>query len=206
MSQYFHVHPHNPQQRLMRQAADIIRQGGVVAYPTDTCYALGCHLGDKAAVERIAAIRKLDDKHLYTLLCADLSSIATYARVDNACYRLLKAHTPGAFTFVLEATSDVPRRLLNSKRRTIGIRVPDHVICHALLAELSEPLLSTSLVLPGAELPLDDPEDIRAALEKRVDLIIDGGMGEMMETTVIDLTSSPWSILRQGKGDMPELA
>lgn len=201
MSQYFYVHPENPQARLMKQAAEIIRAGGVVAYPTDSSYALGCHLGDKSALERIIQLRRLDDKHNFTLACRDLSDIATYAKVDNQTYRLLKGHTPGAYTFILQATSEVPRRVLHPKRKTIGIRVPDHSICQALLAELGEPLLTTTLLLPGEEFPLTDPEEIRDRIGKQVDLIIDGGLGALMLTTVIDLSEGSPVLVREGQGD-----
>ena len=160
MTQYFHIHPENPQARLIKQAVQIIRNGGVIAYPTDSAYALGCHLGDKEALAKIVRIRQLDDKHHFTLLCRDLSEIATYAKVDNATYRLLKAHTPGAYTFILTGSSEVPRRLMHPKRKTIGLRVPDHPICQALLAELNEPLLTATLQLPDESEPLFDPDDI----------------------------------------------
>ena len=202
MSQFFSIHPDNPQQRLVSQAVEIIRQGGVVIYPTDCAYALGCHIGDKAAVDRIRRIRKLDDKHNFTLVCRDLSDISTYAKVDNSTYRLLKANTPGAYTFILKASSEVPRRLLHPKRRTIGIRIPEHSISQALLESLGEPMLSTSLILPGDELPLTDPYDIRATLEHSVDLVIDGGYCGMEATTVIDLVEGIPQITRQGVGDI----
>ena len=201
MTQYFYIHPDNPQPRLIKQAVMFIRDGGVIAYPTDSAYALGCHIGDKAAMERVIRLRELDDRHNFTLLCRDLSDIATYAKVDNATYRLLKTHTPGAYTFILAATSEVPRRLLHPKRKTIGIRVPDHAICQALLAELGEPLLTTTLQLPGATEPLNDPEDIREKLGSRLDLIIDGGSGTLEPTTVVDLTGAEPAVLRQGRGD-----
>ena len=202
MSQFFSIHPDNPQQRLVSQAVEIIRRGGVVIYPTDCAYALGCHIGDKAAVDRIRRIRKLDDKHNFTLVCRDLSDISTYAKVDNSTYRLLKANTPGAYTFILKASSEVPRRLLHPKRRTIGIRIPEHSISQALLESLGEPMLSTSLILPGDELPLTDPYDIRATLEHSVDLVIDGGYCGMEATTVIDLVEGIPQITRQGVGDI----
>lgn len=202
MSQFFSIHPDNPQQRLVSQAVEIIRQGGVVVYPTDCAYALGCHIGDKAAVDRIRRIRKLDDKHNFTLVCRDLSDISTYARVDNSTYRLLKANTPGAYTFILQANSEVPRRLLHPKRRTIGIRIPDHSISRALLETLGEPLLSTSLIMPGDELPLTDPYDIRERLEQSVDLIIDGGYCGMEATTIVNLVEGAPQIVRRGVGDI----
>lgn len=201
MSQYFYIHPDNPQPRLVKQAVALVREGAVIAYPTDSAYALGCHLGDKAALERIVRLRELDDRHNFTLLCRDLSEIATYAKVDNATYRLLKTLTPGAYTFILAATHEVPRRVLHPKRKTIGIRVPDHAICQALLAELNEPLLTTTLQMPGDTDPLNDPEDIRERLGSRLDLVIDGGFGALEPTTVVDLTGEAPVVLREGKGD-----
>ncbi len=200
MSQYFRIHPDNPQPRLVRQAADIARAGGVIVYPTDTAYAIGCHLADKQALERIVRIRRLDDKHLFTLLCRDLSEIATYAKVDNSQFRFLKAHTPGAYTFVLQGSAEVPRRLMHEKRKTIGIRVPDNAICQALLAELGEPLLTTTLLLPDEEFPRCDPEEIRDALQKQVDLVIDGGPGLAEETSVVSLLDGAPEVLRVGLG------
>lgn len=201
MSQYFYIHPDNPQLRLIRQAVALVREGGVIAYPTDSAYALGCHLGDKHALERIVRIRELDDRHNFTLLCRDLSEIAAYAKVDNATYRLLKTVTPGAYTFILVATSEVPRRILHPKRKTIGIRVPDHAICQALLTELDEPLLTTTLQLPGDADPLSDPDEIRERLGSRLDLVIDGGHGILQPTTVVDLTGEAPVVLREGRGD-----
>jgi tRNA threonylcarbamoyl adenosine modification protein (Sua5/YciO/YrdC/YwlC family) len=201
MTQYFYIHPDNPQSRLIKQAVMFIRDGGVMAYPTDSAYALGCHIGDKPALERIVRLRELDERHNFTLLCRDLSDIATYAKVDNATYRLLKTYTPGAYTFILVATSEVPRRILHPKRKTIGIRVPDHPICQALLAELNEPLLTTTLQMPGESEPLTDPEDIRERLGSRLDLIIDGGFGTLQPTTVVDLTGDAPVVLREGRGD-----
>jgi len=203
MTQYFHIHPDNPQPRLIKQAVQIIKNGGVIAYPTDSAYALGCHLGDKNALERIIRIRELNDKHHFTLLCRDLSEIATYAKVDNPTYRLLKAHTPAAYTFILTATSEVPRRLMHPKRKTIGLRVPDHAICQALLAELNEPLLTATLQLPNETQPLDDPDDILERIGKQIDLVINGGLGTLMPTTVIDLSQEGGAIiLREGAGDI----
>jgi len=196
------IHPETPQPRRITQAADIIRQGGVIAWPTDSSYALGCHLGDKAAMERIQRIRQFDGKHHYTLVCADLSDIATYAKVDNSRYRMLKHLTPGPFTFILQATREVPRRLQNPKRKTIGLRVPDHAIAHALLAELGEPLLSATLILPGHDYPLSDPWDIQETLSHDVDLVIDGGYCGLEPTSVVDLTDDEPQILRVGKGDV----
>lgn len=201
MAQFFQIHAENPQHRLIVQAADIIRKGGLVVYPTDSAYALGCHIGDKDALERIRTLRKLDKNHNFTLMCRDLSEIATYARVDNQAYRLIKNHTPGAYTFILEATADVPRRLMHPKRKTIGLRVPDNPIALALLEELGEPLMTSSLLLPGEEFPLTDPYDIRDTLEHFVELVIDGGYCGLEPTTVIDLTESTPQLVRQGKGD-----
>ena len=200
MSQFFQIHPDNPQARLVRHAVDIIREGGVVVYPTDSAYALGCHIGDKAALDRIRRIRKLDAGHNFTLVCSDLSEIATYARVDNPAYRLLKARTPGPYTFVLRATAIVPRRLQHPKRKTIGIRVPDHPVIAALLAELDQPLMSSTLLLPGRELPETDAWEIRERLEHQVDLVIDSGSCGVEPTTVIDLADAVPTVTRQGKG------
>lgn len=200
MSQYFQLHPENPQIRLVRQAVGIIRAGGVVVFPTDSSYAIGCHLGDKTAMERIQRIRRVDNKHNFTLLCRDLSEIATYAIVDNINYRLIKSLTPGAYTFILQATREVPRRLQNPKRKTIGIRVPDHIVTQALLQELNEPLMSSTLMLPGDDFPMTDPYQIRLALEHQVDLIIDGGFCGHEPTTVVDLMAERPVILREGKG------
>lgn len=200
MAQYFSVHPANPQARLIRQAAAIVREGGVIVYPTDSCYALGCQLGNKAAVDRMRAIRGVDDRHLFTLVCRDLSEIAHYAKVDNRQYRLLKATTPGSYTYVLEATREVPRRLQNPRRSTIGLRVPDHPVALALLEELGEPILSTTLLLPGDEHAQNDPGQIRERLEQRVDLVIDSGPCGLEMTTVVDLTGSVPELLRQGRG------
>lgn len=201
MSQFFQIHPDNPQARLIRQAADIVRGGGVIVYPTDSAYALGCHIGDKAALDRIRRIRKLDDRHNFTLVCRDLSEIATYARVDNVVYRLLKQYTPGPYTFILKATTEVPKRLMQSKRRTVGLRVPQNAITQALLGDLGEPLMSVSLIMPGEELPLIDPYEIRQLLEHEVDLVVDGGYCGMEATTVVDLADEKPMLLRAGKGD-----
>lgn len=201
MSQFFQIHPDNPQVRLVRQAADIVRGGGVIVYPTDSAYALGCRLGDKSALDRIRRIRKLDDRHNFTLVCRDLSEIAAYARVDNSVYRLLKHHTPGPYTFILRATSELPRRLLHPKRRTVGLRVPDNEIARALLDDLREPLMSVTLIMPGDDLPLIDPHAIRELLERRVDLVIDGGYCGMEATTVVDLADHVPVLRRAGKGD-----
>jgi tRNA threonylcarbamoyl adenosine modification protein (Sua5/YciO/YrdC/YwlC family) len=203
MSQFFQIHPDNPQARLIKQAAQIIHGGGIVALPTDSCYALVCHLDDKAAVEKLRRIRGIDEKHHLTLLCRDLSEIAEYARVDNRQFRLLKAATPGPFTVILEATRSVPRRLSHPSRKTIGLRVPENNIAHALLAELGQPLLGATLILPGEEGDelLNDAETIRERLEKQLDLIIDGGACSLEPTTVIDLTSDEPVLVRQGRGD-----
>ena len=202
MSQFFQIHPENPQARLVRQAVDIIRGGGVVVYPTDSAYAIGCHLGDKGALDRIRRIRKLDDRHNFTLVCRDLSEIASYARVDNAVYRMLKHCTPGAYTFILRATSEVPRRLMHPKRKTVGLRVPDNAIAQALLADLGEPMMSVTLIMPGDEYPLIDPYEIRELLQHDVDLVVDGGYCGMEATTVVDLVEETPLLLRAGKGDI----
>lgn len=201
MSQFFQIHPDNPQQRLMRQAAQIVGAGGIVALPTDSSYALVCHLDDKAAVERLRKIRGVDDRHHLTLLCRDLSEIANYAKVDNTQYRLLKAATPGPYTFILEATKEVPRRLSHPSRKTIGLRVPENMIAQALLEELGQPLLGTTLILPGADDPMNDAADIRSQLEKQIELVIDGGSCSLLPTTVVDLTGEAPLIVRQGRGD-----
>ena len=201
MSQFFQVHPETPQKRLIGQAVDIIRSGGVVAYPTDSGYALGCHLGDKSALERVRRIRRLDSNHNFTLVCRDLSELGTYARVDNTAFRLLKLHTPGPYTFILQATGEVPRRLLHPKRKTIGLRVPANAVALALLEELREPLMSVSLILPGEEMPMTDPYDIRDTLQHELDLVIDGGFCGMEPTTVIDLVDDVPVIVRKGRGD-----
>jgi tRNA threonylcarbamoyl adenosine modification protein (Sua5/YciO/YrdC/YwlC family) len=201
MSQFFQIHPDNPQLRLIKQAAQIIDAGGIVALPTDSCYALVCHLDDKNAVERLRRIRGVDDKHHLTLLCRDLSEIAQYARVDNRQYRVLKSATPGPYTVILEATKEVPRRLSHPSRKTIGLRVPENPIAHALLEELGQPLLGTTLILPGESDPLTDPEEIRERLGRQIDLIIDGGACSLEPTTVIDLTAEEPVLMRQGRGN-----
>jgi tRNA threonylcarbamoyl adenosine modification protein (Sua5/YciO/YrdC/YwlC family) len=201
MTAFLSIHPDNPQQRLIDQAVTLIQQGGLVVYPTDSAYALGCHLGDKNALDRLRAIRELDKHKNFTLLCRDLSEIATYARVSNSVFRLLKAHTPGPYTFILDATAEVPKRLMHPKKRTIGLRVPAHPIAQALLARLGEPLLSTSLILPGDELPLTDPYDIRDTLKHQVDLVIDGGFCGFEPSSVIDMTGDVPVVTRQGCGD-----
>jgi tRNA threonylcarbamoyl adenosine modification protein (Sua5/YciO/YrdC/YwlC family) len=201
VSQFYQIHPENPQARLIRHSVDIIRDGGVVVYPTDSAYAIGCRIGDKSAVDRIRRIRQLDANHNFTLVCRDLSEIATYARVDNTVYRLLRHCTPGPYTFILKATSEVPRRLMHPKRKTVGLRVPDNPIAAALLEDLGEPLMSVTLIMPGDEYPLIDPYDIRVTLERQVDLVIDGGYCGMEATTVVDLADETPIILRVGKGD-----
>lgn len=202
MSQFFQIHPENPQLRLIKQAVQIVHQGGIVAVPTDSCYALVCHLDDKDAVTRLRRIRGVDEKHHLTLLCRDLSEIAQYAKVDNKQYRMLKVATPGPYTFILEATKEVPRRLSHPSRKTIGLRVPENTIVDALLNELGQPLLGTTLILPGDEEALTDPEEIRERLEKLIDLVIDGGACSLVPTTVIDMTSEEPELVRQGRGDV----
>ena len=201
MSQLFQIHPDNPQPRLIRQAVTIIRDGGLIAYPTDSSYALGWEIGNKAAMERVQRLRHRDKSRNFTLVCRDLKDIATYARIDNSQFRLLKSATPGAFTFVLQATREVPRRLQNPKGKTVGIRIPDNRIVHALIDELGEPLLSSTLLLPDDEFPLNDPAEIRQRLEHQLDLVIDGGACRRQATTVLDLTTELPAIIRQGRGD-----
>ncbi len=202
MAQYFHVHPQNPQRRLISQAAEIVRGGGLVAYPTDSSYALGCHLDDKRAVDRIRRIRKLDRHHNFTLVASDLKQVAQFAKIDNEQYRMIKTVTPGPYTFILAAKRLVPNRLVHPKRRTIGIRIPDNPICKALLSELAEPIMSSSLILPGDTLPLGDPDEIRDQLEHDVDLVIDGGLVSNSPSTVIDWHDARLRILREGAGDI----
>jgi len=202
MSQYFQIHPDNPQKRLIANAVQMIRQGAVVAYPTDSAYALGCHLEDKKALDRIRRIRQVDNKHNFTLMCRDLSEISTYAKVDNASYRLLNHCTPGPYTFILPGTREVPRRLLHPKRRTIGLRIPDHAVTLALLEELGEPLMTSTLILPNETMPMTDAEDIRDKLERQLDLIIDGGHCGIDPTTVVDMTGDVSVVLRAGRGDI----
>lgn len=200
MAQFFAIHPDNPQRRLISQAVAILRAGGVIVYPTDSCYALGCHLGDKAALERMRWIRDIDERHHLTLMCRDLGDIGQYARLDNAAYRLVKAHTPGSYTFILQASRDLPRRMLHSNRKTIGVRIPDHAVALALLAELGEPMLSTTLTLPGDDTPMDDAAQIRTRLEHAVELVIDAGSCGTEPTSVIDLTGATAEVVRSGKG------
>jgi tRNA threonylcarbamoyl adenosine modification protein (Sua5/YciO/YrdC/YwlC family) len=204
MAQFFQVHPENPQARLIAQAVAILRQGGLIIYPTDSSYALGCQIGDKAAMERIRHLRRLDDKHDFTLVCQDLTEISHYAKIGNQDYRLLKNLTPGPYTFILKATKQVPRRLQHPKRKTIGIRVPDNAVVRALLAELGEPIMSSTLILPGDEFPLTDPYEMRDILDPQVDLIIDGGYCGVETTSVLLMTEEIPQVLRTGKGDVSQ--
>jgi len=201
MSQFFQIHPENPQKRLIAQACDIIRKGGLVVYPTDSGYALGCHIGDKSAMDRIRRLRDLDDDHNFTLVCRDLSELSTYAKVNNSVYRAIKAHTPGAYTFILPATKEVPKRLQHKKRKTIGLRIPDNNIALHLLEELNEPLMSSTLIMPNDEAPLTDAEDIVERIGKHVDLVIDGGFCGSEPTTVIEFVDDLPDVMRVGKGD-----
>ena len=205
MSQFFKIHSGNPQGRLLERAAEIIRNGGLLVYPTDSCYALGCQIGDKAAVERISRIRQTGKDHHYTLVCRDLSEIATYAKVDNSAYRLLRSLTPGPYTFILRATGEVPRRLQNPKRRSIGIRIPDHAIAQGVLKALGQPIMSSTLLLPDDSIPMTDAEEIRARLENQVDGIIDGGSCGLEPTTILDLSEGEVVIRREGKGPISRL-
>jgi len=201
MSEYLQVHPDFPKPRAVKRVVDVLLRGGVIVYPTDSTYALGCHIGDKAALDRIRRLRQLHPRHNFTLVCRDLSSLANYAIVSNSAYRILKAYTPGPYTFILKATPEVPRRLMHPKRKTIGLRVPDNTVAQAILSELGEPVMSTSLILPGEEEPLPDPHELRGKLGNRVDLIIDGGACGLEPTTMIDLVSGAPQVLRTGKGD-----
>ena len=203
LSQYFELHPDNPQPRLLRQAVQILRAGGLIAYPTDSCYALGCHIGDAEALERIRRLRQADRHHHFTLVCADLAEIARFARVETWQFRILKSATPGPFTFLLPATRETPRRLQHPQRRTIGVRIPDHIVPRLLLAELGEPIMSSTLLLPGEEMPLNDGREIRARLEHEIDAVLDSGSCGLQPTTVIDLSVSPPVVLRQGVGRLP---
>ena len=205
MSQYFEIHPENPQLRLIHRAVDIIRKGGVIVYPTDSSYALACHLGDKQALDKIRRIRQVDDKHNFTLVCKDLTQVATFTKIGNDAYRLIKSLTPGPFTFILDATREVPRRLLHPKKKTIGIRIPSHPVAQLLLEELGEALFSSTLILPGEKKAMKDPFDIRAKLEHELDLVIDVGIIESEETTMIEISSLGIEIIRQGKGLAPML-
>lgn len=201
MAQFFTLHPDNPQDRLLKQTVTMIHQGALIALPTDASYVLACHLGDKSALERLRTLRRLDDTHLMTLLCADLSSVSTYAKIENSTFRLLKGLTPGPFTFILNASREVPNRLLHPKRKTIGLRIPGSAICQHLLSLLAEPLLVSTLILPEEDLPLTEAETIRELLSHQVDLILDGGSGSLRGTTVIDTTQALPIIVRQGLGD-----
>jgi len=205
MAQFFQIHPQNPQPRLIKRAVEIVRAGGVIVYPTDSSYAVGCHIGDKDAMERIRRLRRVDDQHNFTLVCRDLSEVALYARLTNADYRLMRANTPGPYTFILPATREVPRRLQNPRRKTIGLRVPDHTVAQALLGELREPLLSSTLILPGEQFPLNDPQIIRERLEHDVDLVVDGGNSGLEPTTVVVLNNGIVEIPRRGRGDVEAL-
>ena len=205
MSQYFEIHPENPQLRLIHRAVEIIRKGGVIVYPTDSSYALACHLGDKQALDKIRRIRQVDDKHNFTLVCKDLTQVATFTKIGNDGYRLIKSLTPGPFTFILDATREVPRRLLHPKKKTIGIRIPSHPVTQLLLEELGEALFSSTLILPGEREAMKDPFDIRAKLEHELDLVIDAGIIESEETTMIEISSLGIEIIRQGKGLAPML-
>jgi tRNA threonylcarbamoyl adenosine modification protein (Sua5/YciO/YrdC/YwlC family) len=205
MAQFVEVHPTHPQPRLISQAVAAMRKGGIVVYPTDSGYALGCHIGDKDALDRIRRIKQLSSDHLFTLVCKDLSELATYAVVDNQSFRFLKAHTPGPYTFILRATKEVPRRLQHPKRKTVGLRVPDHVVTRALLEDMGEPIMSTTLELPGVEEPMTDPYEFRPQVDKLVDLILDGGHAASQPTTVVDLTGEMPEIVREGAGDISGL-
>jgi tRNA threonylcarbamoyl adenosine modification protein (Sua5/YciO/YrdC/YwlC family) len=202
MTEYYKIHHDNPQLRLVQKSVQLLRDGGLVAYPTDSGYALGCHLGDKSAHDRLCRIRQVGDEHNFTLICRDLSEVSAYAVFDTPVYRLLKSHTPGPFTFILRATKEVPRRLIHPKRKTIGLRVPDHAIVQAILGELREPMLSTTLILPRDELPMADPFEIRKRLENQIELVIDGGWCGADPTSVVNLMDYPYRILRRGKGDV----
>lgn len=205
MAQFFSIHPDNPQPRLIHQAVEIVRSGGVIAYPTDSCYALGCHLGDKVAMTRIRAIRQVDESHHLTLVCRDLAEIVHYARIDNRQFRMLKSLTPGSYTFILMASREVPRRLQHPRRKTVGLRVPDHKVAQALLTELNEPLLSSTLTVPGDALPLNDADEIRERLERQLDLVIDSGPCGIEMTTVVDLTGEAPVLVRSGRGSLAAL-
>ncbi len=204
MSQFFYVHPDNPQQRLLRQAVEMIHNGAVVVYPTDSGYAIGCHLDDKSALERICRIRNIGKDHNFTLMCRDMSELSVYAKVENQAFRMIKHNTPGPYTFILRATKEVPKRLLNEKRKTIGLRVPDNAIALGLLEELNQPLMSTTLILPGQNVAESDPEEIRDKLEKQVDLILHGGILGEKPTSVIDLSDDDVKVIREGQGDISE--
>lgn len=206
VAQFFSIHPENPQARLIRQAAELMRAGGVIAYPTDSCYALGCQIGDNAALERVRAIREVDQRHHFALMCRNLAELGLYANLDNQQFGLLKQLTPGPYAFILRASREVPKRLQHPRRRTIGLRVPDHAIVQAMLAELDQPMLSSTLLLPGDDVPLSDAHEVRARLERQVDLVIDGGPCGTEPTTVIDLTGAAPVVTRVGKGSIALLA
>ena len=201
MAQIFRIHPENPQKRLIKQAVEMIRKGSVVVYPTDASYGIGCAIGQKAPLEKIIRLRRLDKKHHFTIMCKDLSELAVYARVDNVAFRLLRNNTPGPYTFILRATSETPRRLLHPKRKSVGLRIPDNPVALSLLEELGEPLLTSTLQLPDDEYPMIDPEEINERIGNQVDLILDGGWGDMEFTTVVDMFDDTYEILREGKGD-----
>ena len=205
MSQFFEIHPQNPQSRLIYQAVEILRKGGVIVYPTDSAYALACHIGDKTALDKIKRIRQLDDKHNFSLICKDLAQIATFTKVSNDAHRLIKSLTPGAFTFIIDATKEVPKRMMHAKRKTIGIRIPDNNIALALVKELGEPILSTTLIMPNDEHALSDPYEIRELLEHELDLIIDAGMISCDASTIISCAGGEIELIRQGKGEAPML-
>ncbi|WP_374090698.1 L-threonylcarbamoyladenylate synthase [Methylomicrobium lacus] len=205
MAQFFEIHPENPQLRLIHRAVEIIRQGGVIVYPTDSSYALACQIGDKAALDKIRRIRQLDDKHDFTLVCKDLAQVSNFTKIGNDAYRMIKALTPGPFTFILDATREVPRRLQHPKKKTVGIRIPNHPIAQMLVEELGEPLFTSSLLLPGVDEPLTDPYDIRKRLEHEIELVIDAGIIEYRETTIIEFSSNGPEIVRQGIGIAPML-
>ncbi len=205
MSQYFEIHPESPQLRLIHRAVDIIRKGGVIVYPTETSYAIACHLGDKQALDKIRRIRQLDDKHNFTLVCKDLAQVSTFTKISNDAYRLIKSLSPGAFTFILEATREVPRRLQHPKKKTVGIRIPDHPVAQLLVQELGEPLFSTTLLLPGEDEGMTDPYEIKSKLDNDLDLIIDAGIIDFEQTTIIEFSAEGAEIIRQGKGLAPML-
>jgi tRNA threonylcarbamoyl adenosine modification protein (Sua5/YciO/YrdC/YwlC family) len=206
MSQYFELHPLNPQLRLLRQAAEILRRGGLIAYPTDSCYALGCHIGDKDALERLRRVRGADRQHHFTLVCRDMAEISRYARLETWQFRLIKSATPGPFTFLLPASRETPRRLQHEQRRTIGVRIPDHAVPRLLCTELGEPIMSSTLLLPGDDLPLTEGAEIRARLEHQLDAVLDGGHCGLDPTTVVDLAGDGIEIVRQGRGVLPGTA
>lgn len=205
MATYLEIHPETPQVRLVRQVAERLRSGAVIVYPTDSSYALGCHIGDKNALDRLRKVRGLDDKHDFALVCRDVSEVATYAKMDNSAFRLLRGVTPGPYTFILKATHETPRRLQDPKRKTVGVRVPDHRIALAILEELGEPMMSTTLILPGDDLPISDAYDVKDRLKAQIDLIIDGGACGFEATTVVDLVGDEPEVLRAGKGDIAAL-